>query len=131
MLISEAAELVLQAGSVGKKNNIYVLEMGDPIAIVKLAEMMIELSGLVLNNDISINITGLRPGEKLHESLMLPGEEFDTSITGVLELSSKLSVPEGFVKMAQDLVEKSLTLKRHEIIAELKKLVPEYKEPDE
>lgn len=69
MTIPEACQLILQAGAMGKGGEIFVLEMGEPVAILYLAEQMIKLSGKQPGVDIAINITGLRPGEKLHEEL--------------------------------------------------------------
>ena len=77
MTIPEAAQLVIQAGAMAKGGDVYVLDMGEPVKIFDLAKRMIELSGLTLrdsNNptgDIEISITGLRPGEKLYEELLI------------------------------------------------------------
>ena len=77
MTITEAAQLVIQAGALAKGGDVFVLDMGDPIKIHDLALKMIELSGFTLKNssnlngDIEIKITGLRPGEKLYEELLL------------------------------------------------------------
>ncbi|MGD9633455.1 MAG: polysaccharide biosynthesis protein [Pirellulales bacterium] len=69
MMIPEAAQLVLQAGAMGKGGEIFVLDMGEPVRILDLAHDMIRLSGLRVGEDIEIEITGLRPGEKLYEEL--------------------------------------------------------------
>lgn len=77
MTIPEAAQLVIQAGSMGQGGDVFVLDMGEPVKIVELAEKMIHLSGLSvrseknLQGDISIEFTGLRPGEKLYEELLI------------------------------------------------------------
>jgi FlaA1/EpsC-like NDP-sugar epimerase len=77
MTIPEAAQLVIQAGSMGQGGDVFVLDMGDPVKIVELAEKMIHLSGLSVRSeknqhgDISIEFTGLRPGEKLYEELLI------------------------------------------------------------
>ncbi|MBK5414540.1 polysaccharide biosynthesis protein [Pseudomonas sp. TH31] len=77
MTIPEAAQLVIQAGSMGQGGEVFVLDMGEPVRIVELAEKMIHLSGLSirseknLQGDISIEFTGLRPGEKLYEELLI------------------------------------------------------------
>lgn len=77
MTIPEAAQLVIQAGSMGQGGDVFVLDMGEPVKIVELAEKMIHLSGLSvrseknLHGDISIQFTGLRPGEKLYEELLI------------------------------------------------------------
>lgn len=74
MTIPEAVQLVLQAGSMGHGGEIFVLNMGEPVRIVQLAEELIRLSGLTPYQDIDLVFTGLRPGEKLHEELLLDEE---------------------------------------------------------
>jgi FlaA1/EpsC-like NDP-sugar epimerase len=74
MSISEAAQLVMQAGLMGKGGEIFVLDMGEPVKIVDLARDMIKLSGFQ-ENEIDIKFTGLRPGEKLYEELIADGED--------------------------------------------------------
>lgn len=74
MTIPEAAQLVIQAGSLGWKGETFILDMGDPVKIVDLAKELIEQSGLVLGKDIHIEFTGLRPGEKLYEELLVTKE---------------------------------------------------------
>ena len=69
MTIPEAAQLVIQAGAMGQGGEIFVLDMGEPVRIVDLAADMIRLSGLRVGEDIEIQFTGLRPGEKLYEEL--------------------------------------------------------------
>ena len=75
MTIPEAVHLVLLAGSMGNNKDIYLLDMGKPANITKLAEHLIELSGLVPYKDINIEFIGLREGEKLHEELYWEGED--------------------------------------------------------
>jgi FlaA1/EpsC-like NDP-sugar epimerase len=75
MLIPEAAQLVIQAGAMGCGSEIFVLDMGEPVKIMDLARDMIQLSGLRVDEDIEIAITGLRPGEKLYEELYSDHEQ--------------------------------------------------------
>jgi FlaA1/EpsC-like NDP-sugar epimerase len=77
MTIPEAAQLVIQAGSMGQGGDVFVLDMGEPVKIVELAEKMVHLSGLSIRSeknpqgDIAIEFSGLRPGEKLYEELLI------------------------------------------------------------
>jgi FlaA1/EpsC-like NDP-sugar epimerase len=75
MTIPEAARLVIQAGAIGQSGQILLLDMGEPVRVVDLATDMIRLSGLHVGDDIAIEFTGLRPGEKLYEELHIPGEQ--------------------------------------------------------
>jgi len=75
MTIPAAARLVIQAGAIGQSGQILLLDMGEPVRIVDLAADMIRLSGLRVGDDIAIEFTGLRPGEKLYEELHIPGEQ--------------------------------------------------------
>jgi FlaA1/EpsC-like NDP-sugar epimerase len=77
MTIPEATQLVLQAGAMGGTGEIFLLDMGEPVKIVDLARDLIELSGLRPDIDISIEYTGLRPGEKLVEELLTAEEGCD------------------------------------------------------
>ena len=85
MTISEASQLVIQAGAMANGGDVFVLDMGKPVKIIKLAERMIELSGLSIKNkenpdgDIEIEITNLRPGEKLYEELLIGNNPKTTS----------------------------------------------------
>ena len=74
MTIPEACNLVLEAGSMGKGGEVYVFDMGEPVKIMDMAKKMVRLSGLQLGKDIEINVTGLRPGEKLYEELLASSE---------------------------------------------------------
>ncbi len=75
MTIPEASQLVLQAASMGNGGEVFVLDMGEPVKIVELAREMITLSGFRPDVDIMINFSGMRPGEKLYEELMIEGED--------------------------------------------------------
>jgi len=74
MTIPEACNLVLEAGAMGQGGEVFVFDMGEPVKILDMAKKMVKLSGLELNKDIVIEITGLRPGEKLYEELIASTE---------------------------------------------------------
>ena len=78
MTISEASQLVVQAGGLGRGGEVFVLDMGQPVKIVNLAKDLIKLSGLTLDKDIEIKYIGLRPGEKLYEELMYTDQDINT-----------------------------------------------------
>ena len=84
MTIPEASQLVIQSSSLAKGGEVFLLDMGEPVKIFDLAKRMIELYGLSLkdqknkNGDIEIEITGLRPGEKLYEELLIEGDNNKT-----------------------------------------------------
>jgi FlaA1/EpsC-like NDP-sugar epimerase len=127
MLIPEAVELVLQAGAIGESGNIYVLDMGEPVNISELASYMVKLSGLKLNEDIQIIYTGLRPGEKLHESLYLEGEEKSTDVPDLLLLTPRHPVGQDYIDRVRLLLSRLWTLNDRELHSVLQSLVPEYK----
>jgi FlaA1/EpsC-like NDP-sugar epimerase len=75
MLLSEAAQLVLQAGSIGQGGEVFFLDMGEPVRILDLAQNLIRLSGLSPGHDIAVDLVGLRPGERLKEELVMQQED--------------------------------------------------------
>lgn len=91
MTIPEAVQLVIQAGALAKGGDVFVLDMGEPVKIADLARDMIKLSGLEPDVDIKIEFTGLRPGEKLFEELLL--NEEGISATKYKYLSQNLPLP--------------------------------------
>jgi FlaA1/EpsC-like NDP-sugar epimerase len=80
MTIPEAASLVVQAGSIGGRGDVFVLDMGEPVRILDLALQMIRLSGKDPERDVEIEIVGSRPGEKLHEDLWGEGEVAEATL---------------------------------------------------
>jgi FlaA1/EpsC-like NDP-sugar epimerase len=79
MTIPEAAQLIIQAGALGRRGEIFVLDMGEPVKMVDMARDMIRLSGLTIGEDIEIEFTGLRPGEKMKEELLIAEEGTETT----------------------------------------------------
>lgn len=96
MTVSEAAELVIQAGAMGLGGDVFVLDMGEPVRIVDLAKRMIHLSGLIRKDethpdgDIEIIYTGLRPGEKLYEELLIGDNVSDTEHQKIMRAQEKV-----------------------------------------
>jgi len=90
MTTPEASQLVIQSLAVGKSGQILILDMGEPIKIYDLARQMIELAGFTPDVDIPIKITGLRPGEKLHESLVNANEKLERTHHPQLMVASNL-----------------------------------------
>jgi len=97
MTISEAARLVLLAGSIGESGDLLVLDMGEPVKINELAEQMIQAAGLTVRNadnprgDIEIVVTGIRPGEKLHEKLMIGEGEKSTTHPKIIKANEPVA----------------------------------------
>jgi FlaA1/EpsC-like NDP-sugar epimerase len=127
MTIPEACQLVLQAGTMGKGGEIYVFDMGKPVKILDLAERMIRLSGLEPYKDIDIEITGLRPGEKLYEELL---NDSSTTLTTHHSKIMISKVPAGDFTLIKSRVKNIIkTATRHrdkKVVSLLKELVPEY-----
>ncbi len=117
MLIPEACELVLQTGAIAKGGEIFILDMGEPIKIVDLAKKMIELSG---KDDINIEFSGLRPGEKLYEELLIDKSDKKTKYSSIMV--AKKSAYE-INKLNID-IQELLTCK--DKIKKLKEIVPEF-----
>lgn len=132
MTIPEAAQLVIQAGAMASGGDVFVLDMGEPVKIIDLAKRMIELSGLTLkdednpNGDLEIQVTGLRPGEKLYEELLIGDNPLPTSHARIMKAHEEfLPWPD----LQSKLVELQEVLDANDvpkIRAHLKTLVPGY-----
>lgn len=128
MSIPEAAQLVLQAGSMGQGGEIFLLDMGEPVKIVELAESMIRLSGFEPYREIEIAFTGLRPGEKLYEELLLDGEGIKPTSHEKIRVASSTEHPwEQLLQDLDSLYEASQNYRVDQVIALMRKLVPEYR----
>ncbi|MGJ0366259.1 UDP-N-acetylglucosamine 4,6-dehydratase (configuration-retaining) [Aliarcobacter cryaerophilus] len=117
MLIPEACELVLQAASIGKGGEIFILDMGEPIKIVDLAKKMIELSG---RSEIGIEFCGLRCGEKLYEELLIDDSDKKTQYESITVASPTFFDIEELNKKIEEL------LVCEDKISKLKEIVPEF-----
>jgi len=127
MSIGEAARLVIQAGAMSKNGEVFLLDMGQPVKIRDLALQMIELSGLVPEKDIPIQFTGLRPGEKLYEELLIdPAQSQPTRHPRIY--SSEEPLPESEV-LQKEISILTKAIEQRDIsaaLASMKRLVPEY-----
>ncbi len=128
MTIPEACSLVLEAGIMGQGGEIFVFDMGQPVKIWDLAERMISLSGLRVGRDIQIVETGLRPGEKLYEELL--NEKEHTIATHHKKIMIARVRTYSFKDVSEHLQRLAACLHRgpsHDIVAEMKHMVPEFK----
>lgn len=94
MTISEAVSLVLQAGAFAKGGEIFVLDMGEPVRILDLAENLIKLSGFKVGEDIKIEFTGLRPGEKLYEEMLMDEEGLQDTANKMIHIGKPIELDE-------------------------------------
>jgi FlaA1/EpsC-like NDP-sugar epimerase len=126
MTIPEAVQLIVQAGAIGGRGQVYVLDMGEPVRIVDLAEKMIRLSGKEPGREITIEFVGPAPGEKLHEELVGDGETVTPSRHPKIDLITRPPVDSEWLEAEladlERLVEDGETL---ELVAELRRLVGE------
>jgi FlaA1/EpsC-like NDP-sugar epimerase len=128
MTIPEAVQLVLQASSMGAASDIFVLEMGQPVCIVDLARNLIRLSGLEPDQDIHIIYTGLRPGEKLVEELMLEGEGVKPTSHPKIRVLDGGPVSIGQVRLWLEELSALVEAKNvYGLVQTFQRIVPEYK----
>jgi FlaA1/EpsC-like NDP-sugar epimerase len=125
MSIPEAAQLVLQAGTMGKGGEIFVLDMGEPVKIIDLARDMIKLSGLH-HEEIRIEFTGLRPGEKLYEELLADDENTLPTNHEKLRIAQARSVSTAWLEDLLHWLEKVQQMTEYQVKAQLKDWVEEY-----
>lgn len=126
MTIPEAVSLVLQAGAYAKGGEIFVLEMGQPVKILDLAENLIRLSGYKPNEDIMIEFTGLRPGEKLYEELLMAEEGLQETENKMIHIGKPIEIDEEkFLKQLEELKDICM-LEPVEIRKMIREIVPTY-----
>jgi FlaA1/EpsC-like NDP-sugar epimerase len=128
MSIPEAAQLVLQAGMMGRGGEIYVLDMGEPVKIVDLARQMIRLSGFA-EDDIRIEFTGLRPGEKLYEEPLADAEKTLRTPHAKLRVAQARPPEDGFLGALLAWLETPGDVSPDAVRAQLRRWVPEYAPP--
>lgn len=126
MSIPEAVSLVLQAGAYAQGGEIFILDMGEPVKILDLAENMIRLSGLVPGEDIEIKFTGLRPGEKLYEELLIDDDNKKETANKRIFIGQPIKIDEAEFDEKMKELEKATFSEDENIRQVVKKLVPEY-----
>ena len=136
MTIPEASGLVMQAGAMAKCGELFVLDMGKPVKILDLAQNMIKLSGLTPYKDIDIIETGLRPGEKLYEELLIKTENLDKTENNLIFIErdtpfTRAEVEEKLTLLRNAVRDNEHSIAAPEITAVMKAVVPTFRSPDE
>ena len=127
MTIPEAVQLLIQAGAMGNGGEILMLDMGEPIKILDLAQDLIRLSGLEVDRDIKIEFTGLEPGEKLYEELLTPQEGVTATKHQRIFVAQLEEIEERqLLSQIEDLSQLADTLDAEGIVAKFQELVPTY-----
>lgn len=135
MTIPEAAQLVMQAGAMAKRGELFVLDMGKPVKILDLAENMIRLSGLTPYKDIDIVEIGLRPGEKLYEELLIKTEQLAKTDNDLIfierdEPHSRTEIEQDMLRF-EALCQNNPHIDTEEVKTLLKEIIPTYHAPEE
>ena len=133
MTIPEAAQLVLQAGAIAGQSQIFVLDMGEPVKILTLAENLIRLSGFEPYQDIDIVEIGLRPGEKLYEELLMKSETLLKTKYDKIFVEQQEHMDPAAIMGALEALDRAVTeeLPPEGLIALMRRIVPTYYSPDE
>ena len=136
MTIPEASKLVMQAGAMAKKGDLFVLDMGKPIKIIDLAENMIKLSGFEPYKDIDIVEIGLRPGEKLYEELLIKPDKLTKTDNNMIFVErdtplTREQVDEKLAKLRLVVEENKTKTAAPEITEAMKSVVPTYHDPED
>lgn len=127
MTIPEAVSLVLQAGANATGGEIFVLDMGKPVKILTLAENLIRLSGFTPYKDIEIKFTGLRPGEKLYEELLMSEEGLKATENNLIHIGKPIEIDEDVFFATLDEMKNAMYDEDVDIRALVKRIVPTYK----
>jgi len=132
MTIPEASQLVLQSASMAKNGELFVLDMGNPVKILDLAENMIRLSGYEPYRDIDIQEIGLRPGEKLFEELLVKTEELDKTENSLIFVERDTPIGAEELQDKLSLLYHAIDTRDDEFMREtLHRVVPTFKTPEE
>ena len=130
MTIPEAVSLVLQAGAYAKGGEIFVLDMGEPVKIADLAKNLIRLSGYKLGEDIEIQYTGLRPGEKLYEELLMDEEGLQDTENKLIHIGKPIEMDEEKFMCQLIQLREAANADSNAIRAMVKEIVPTYQMPE-
>ena len=131
MTIPEAVSLVLQAGAYARGGEIFVLNMGEPVKILDLATNLIKLSGYKPGEDIEIKFTGLRPGEKMYEELLMNEEGLKETANKMIFIGKPIEFDEDEFRRQLDILEQEAVKEDGDIRAEVMKIVPTYHPAEE
>lgn len=132
MTIPEASQLVFQSGTMAQNGELFVLDMGEPVKILDLAENMIELSGLRPYKDIDIIETGLRTGEKLYEELLVKSEELDKTESNLIFIERDKPISMAELENKLYILIEACNTQNNDIVREaLMRVVPTFKKPEE
>lgn len=129
MTIPEAVSLVLEAGANAKGGEIFVLDMGDPVKIVDLAKNLIRLSGYIPNEDIMIEYTGLRPGEKLYEERLMEEEGLEKTDNDRISVAKPIEMEDEAFFESLEVLKEAVYEETGEVREMVRKIVPTYKKP--
>ena len=132
MTIPEASQLVMQAGAMAERSQVFVLDMGEPVKILTLAENLVRMAGLTPYVDVDIIETGLRPGEKLYEELLMSSEhltatKYEKIFVEQQEVISRDEMSRNLDRLRQVLATESAA----EIVRVMREIVPTFKTPEE
>ena len=130
MTIPEAVSLVLQAGAYAKGGEIFVLDMGEPVKILTLAENLIKLSGYRVGEDIKIKFTGLRPGEKLYEELLMDEEGMKDTANKMIHIGKPIELDEQEFFCQLKELKDECQIENSDIRPLIRKIVPTYHSQD-
>ena len=132
MTIPEASQLVLESGAMARSGELYVLDMGKPVRILELAENMIRLSGLEPYKDINIVETGLRPGEKLYEELLIKTEELDKTDNSMIFVERDKPHSREEIEKKLEILRRAIATEDNEAVRRaMKRVVETYHAPEE
>ncbi|EGL19485.1 MULTISPECIES: nucleoside-diphosphate sugar epimerase/dehydratase [unclassified Paenibacillus] len=129
MTIPEAVQLVIQAGAIAQGGEVFILDMGEPVKILNLAKDLIRLSGFVPNEDIAIQYTGMRPGEKLYEELLTSEEGLTSTLHNRIFIGRPANLNREHIQFEVKKLEKLLGDSVDDIRSVLQHIVPTYNRP--